>query len=153
MASLKIQKLSKRIKERVGFIFLNEINDPRLGRPTVTRVDLARDLRSCTIYYSVLGEETEQRTTERALEAARGYVQRKVAEILSTRNTPILTFKFDRSIAGSVRIGRILEDLARERGEGPEDAAGESDESENESEASESGPDPDANDSRTDERG
>ncbi len=138
MASIKILKLSQRIKERVGTIFLNEINDPRAGFLTVTRVDLARDLRSCTIYYSVLGTESDRRTSARVLEHARGHIQRKVAEILSTRSTPILTFEYDPSIEGSVRIGRILNDLAAERSGAPDD-----------SETSHAGEETDAEEDRT----
>ncbi len=131
-ASIKIQKLSARIKERVGQLLIAETNDPRMGFVTVTRVDLARDLKTCDIFYSVLGSDADQRTTDRALQDARGFIQKKVAQILRTRTTPHITIKFDPGIEGAVRISKIIEDIARERepdepdeAEAVESAAGE----------------------------
>jgi len=127
--SIKIRKLTRRIKERAGEILLTEINDPRLGFVTVTRVDLSNDLSHCTIFYSVLGDEAQRRTTERAMADARGYVQRRVAEILRTRTTPALDLRFDPSIEGVIRVARILDGIARERDEEPRsaDAPGDAD--------------------------
>jgi len=108
---ITIRKLEKRIKERVGMIFVDEVNDPRWGFVTVSRVELARDLGHCTVHYSVLGSDADRRNVERALETARGFVQRKIAAILRTRTTPSLDFRFDPSVAGAVRVSKILSGL------------------------------------------
>ncbi len=111
---ITIRKLTARIQERVGMIFVDEVNDPRWGFVTVSRVELARDLSQCRIFYSVLGSDADRRNVERALENARGFIQRKVAAILKTRTTPSLEFRFDPSVAGAVRVGKIISDLPPE---------------------------------------
>jgi ribosome-binding factor A len=114
MGSVKIEKLAQRIKERTGEVLLREMNDPRFGFVTVTKVKLARDLRHCTVFYSVLGNDAEKSKIASALDHARGFIQRKVAEVLHTRTTPILEFRYDQSVEGSVRVSRLIDEVARE---------------------------------------
>jgi len=114
MGTQKIERLAKRIKERTGNVLLSEMNDPRLGFVTVTRVQLARDLRHCLIFYSVLGPETERAKAASALEHARGFVQRKIAEILRTRTTPTIAFKYDESVEGSIRVSKLIDEISKE---------------------------------------
>ena len=65
-----------------------ELQDPRLGMVTVTRVKLSADLRHARIFYSSMGTDAERRTIERALEHSAGHIQRLVASRLTTRTAP-----------------------------------------------------------------
>jgi len=129
MAGSKANRLAERIRERVANVVLFELNDPRIGFCTITRVKLAKDLSTCHVFYSVLGTEGDRSKVQHALDAATGFVQREVAKVLHTRVTPRLTFHFDESVEGSIRISALLDKLNQERGEsGESDDAGEADE-------------------------
>ena len=52
---------------------------------------------------------------------ARGFVQTRVAKEVKLRFAPIIKFLLDESIEKSIRVSKILDDLARERGEDPEE--------------------------------
>ena len=111
----RIERLSKLILRRAGEVVSQELKDPRLGLVTITRVRLADDLKSAEIFWSVLGEEAERGLSTHALDHARGHIQSEIAQIMHTRVTPTLSFHFDESIEGAIRVNRIIDGLTRER--------------------------------------
>ncbi|MHC4780148.1 MAG: 30S ribosome-binding factor RbfA [Planctomycetota bacterium] len=120
MASpLRRKRVAERVKQEVGEILLSEIKDPRMGMISVTRVKISPDLRSAGIFVSILGDEAEKHVTMQALKHARGYIQTQVAKRIDIRFAPIIKFHLDESIEKSIRVSKILDDLARERGEDP----------------------------------
>ncbi|MAG55977.1 MAG: ribosome-binding factor A [Planctomycetes bacterium] len=128
MASIKIERLQEMIRQKVATVVMRDLADPRLGLITITKVDLARDMSSAKIYWSSLEPGGKRTAIEHALDQARGWVQREVARMLSTRITPQLEFSFDRAIEGVDRVSTLLreardEDVeaARARGEFDED--------------------------------
>lgn len=125
MTSRKIEKLSHLIQEKISRIVLYELNDPRLGFLTITKIKLSKDLKSCIVFYSQIGTEADHVKTAHALESARGYVQRAVAQSLRTRQTPILQFKYDHSIEGSIRVSQIIDRITREREQREKETGGE----------------------------
>src|SRR5215204_2026241 len=70
----RTQQMSEFLREEVVDIIRSEIDDPRLGFWTVTRVEVLPDLRSARIYVSVLGTDGERKETIAALRGAAGMV-------------------------------------------------------------------------------
>jgi ribosome-binding factor A len=103
------QRLSELIRTTVSEILL-DLKDPRLEMVTITRGEVAKDMRTAKIYFSVLGEEEQQRTAQRGLEAARGKVQAELRNKIRVRYTPVLRFEFDPALAGSLRIAQLLKE-------------------------------------------
>ena len=114
MASIKIKRLREQIRQKVATVLVRDISDPRVTMVTVTRVELTRDLSLAKIYWSSLAEDAQRRTIERGLEDSRAWVQREVAQILSTRTTPTLQWCFDESVRGSARMAEIIQDVREE---------------------------------------
>lgn len=107
----KIEKLARKIQKDISDIVQRQMNDPRVGFISITRVDLSRDLKFAKVWVSILGQPNEQSKVMRALDHARGYVQSEVARRLRTRQTPILSFHQDKGIEQSIKISKILQDL------------------------------------------
>jgi ribosome-binding factor A len=131
MPSRSNQRLTEVIRQRAAHVILFELRDPRMGFVTITKVKLAPDLSTCVIYWSVIGTEGDKSKTLHALEHARLFIQRRVAEGLRTRSAPILSFEFDPSVEGSIKMGGLLKSLREERGE-PSPSAAEADADEGE---------------------
>lgn len=112
--SRRTERVSGLIQAVLGEIFQRKLKDPGLGFVTVTGVDVAPDLKSARVYYSVLSKGKEQRVTQKALERAGGFMQHEIAEALKLRFTPKLTFHFDESYEEGVKIESILERLQSE---------------------------------------
>jgi len=107
----RYEKVAEAIRQEVSNIVHDELNDPRVGFVTVTRVELTEDLRYAKIFFSVLGKEEDYKKTQAALDSALGFIRRLVAERLQLRFAPEIIFREDRSQEYSVRIEEVLNEI------------------------------------------
>src|SRR5437762_1236646 len=119
MKSHRLARVSEVIRETAANAILFEIKDPRVKNVTVTRAEVSADLQHAKVYVSVMGSEKEQKLTMHGLKSAAGYVQTKVAERLTTRFVPHITFVLDEGVKKSIEIARLIreenEQLAADR--------------------------------------
>lgn len=100
-----------------------EIRDPRLaGLPvTVTEVRVSPDLRNATVFVVPLGGSGDGEALIGALDKATPFLRHRVAQSVTLKYVPKLTFKIDVSFDEASRIDELLKnptvarDLARER--------------------------------------
>ena len=104
----RTQQMSEFLREEVVDIIRSEIDDPRLGFWTVTRVEVLPDLRSARIYVSVLGTDGERKETITALRGAAGFIRGHLKPRMHTRIIPDLDFRDDRSMEHAEEIDRTL---------------------------------------------
>ncbi|GAA4591777.1 ribosome-binding factor A [Actinoplanes octamycinicus] len=90
----KTRRHAERVRELVASL-VREIKDPRMGMVTVTDARITGDLREATVFYTVLGDATEQASTAAALESAKGMLRSRVGHALGLRHSPSLAFKAD----------------------------------------------------------
>lgn len=90
---------------------LTDLRDPRIENVTVTRVEVAPDMRSAKVYVSVMGTEAKQKLAVKGLESSAGFLQGKVADRIDTRYTPRLQFKLDDGVKKSIAIAKMLADV------------------------------------------
>ena len=95
MANPRVRKIADRIKVIVAEMLERRIKDPRLGFVTVTDVRVTGDTQHASIFYTVLGQETDLAGTEAALASARGLIRSEVAKQLGMRHAPSLEFHHD----------------------------------------------------------
>lgn len=112
--SRRTERVESLIQIELGEQILKKLKDPRIGFVTITRVNVAPDLKSARIYYSVLGKEKEKLDAGAALEHAKGFLQHQIAVSLKLRFTPKLSFHLDESLDESIRIDQILKTLEEE---------------------------------------
>jgi ribosome-binding factor A len=111
----RILRLQQLILEVAAETMQTEVEDPRLGIVTMTRVKLSSDLSRGTLFWSVLGDERTRRLTEKGMEAVLPLLQRRIAESLATRVTPHLSIRYDASMAKAQRLDEIFHRLEAER--------------------------------------
>ncbi|MEV6346061.1 30S ribosome-binding factor RbfA [Actinoplanes sp. NPDC051851] len=90
----KTRRHAERVRELVASL-VREIKDPRLGMVTITDARITGDLREATVFYTVLGDATEQASTAAALESAKGMLRSRVGHALGLRHSPSLAFSLD----------------------------------------------------------
>lgn len=120
----RMRRVSDRIKQIVASMLESRIKDPRLGFVTVTEVRVTGDLQHATVYYTVLGDETEQRDSAAALASARGHIRSEVGKQLGLRLTPTLEFSADVIPESAAQLERALAEAARRDAELARQAAG-----------------------------
>ena len=112
----RTQQMGEFLREEVVDIIRSEIDDPRLGFWTVTRVEVLPDLRSARIYVSVLGTDGERKETIAALRGAAGFIRGHLKPRMRTRIIPDLDFRDDRSMEHAEEIDRTsLRETVRAR--------------------------------------
>jgi ribosome-binding factor A len=117
--SKRTQQIGEEMLRILSETIQYEMSDPRVGFATVVNVEVSGDLQHARVYVSVMGDEEQQRETMAALEHARGFLRRQVAQELNhLRTVPDLSFKLDTSLAYSQRIGELLRQVEEERGQG-----------------------------------
>jgi ribosome-binding factor A len=133
MKSHRLARVSEAIREVAANAILFEIKDPRVKNVTVTRAEVSADLQHAKVFVSVMGTEKEQQLTMHGLHSAAGFIQSKVADRLTTRYVPHITFILDEGVKKSIEIARLI----REANEQSAAAAGPSEPGENEPDAGE----------------
>ncbi|MFA5275850.1 MAG: 30S ribosome-binding factor RbfA [Candidatus Omnitrophota bacterium] len=104
-------KVAEAIREEASLIIHDKLKDPRIGFVTITRVEVASDLRNASIFFSVLGNEEDYAKTQEALDSALGYIRKLISERINLKFAPEMIFRQDRSSEYSVRIQEILEEV------------------------------------------
>jgi ribosome-binding factor A len=118
--SVRTRRVNELLRAEISEILRREARDPRLDTMvSITEVDTSQDMRHAKVHVSVLGTDDERDDVMRALRSARPFVQRQLRQRLpDLRLIPELAFLRDDSIARGAQLSRLLDDLARERGEG-----------------------------------
>jgi len=111
MGQERVQRVAEEIKKEIGRIIHNELNDPRIGFVTITKVDLSRDCRFAKVYFSLLGSKKQLRDTQVGLARSKGFIRKLLAQKVKLRYTPEIVFKLDEGIEYSIHISQVLEKL------------------------------------------
>lgn len=103
------RRTGEQLREKLGYILLFEVSDPRLDLVTLTGAEVSVDRTYARVYVSCdperYGEVLE------ALESARGRIRSLLARSLDWRVVPELDFRIDRSTDAAETIARALENV------------------------------------------
>lgn len=113
MSEARARRLAEVIHEVVAEALKFKVKDPRLGFVTVTDVRVTADLRDATVFYTVLGDATEQEATAAALRSATGLLRSEVGKETGVKFTPTLTFVPDAVPENARHIEELLRDAAQ----------------------------------------
>ena len=111
-------RVGAEIHRELAFLLREEARDPRLSAVTLQEVRVVRDLSHAKVFFTLL--DTEQaKATEGALNKAAAFLRRRLAQTMSLRSVPRLTFVYDTSIEAGVRVSSLIEQaLAKDEGRG-----------------------------------
>ncbi len=124
------------VRETAANAILFELKDPRVKGVTVTRAEVSADLQHAKIFVSIMGTEKEQQLTMHGLKSAAGYIQTKLADRLTSRYVPHVTFVLDEGVKKSIEIAKIIREenerlaATRPQGEAAEVGSGQDEEDE-----------------------
>jgi ribosome-binding factor A len=120
----RARKLADRIKVVVAETLELRVKDPRLGFITITDVRITGDLQQASVFYTVLGDETQKAESAAALESAKGVLRSEVGKQTGVRHTPSLTFFADAVPENAAYIEDLLAKVAAADAEVLRSAAG-----------------------------
>ena len=115
MDTHRSKRVSEALREELGELIAYELTDPRIGDATVTEVLVSPDMRHAQIRLHLSPDASEQRDTIQALDGARHFLRRQLAERLSLYRVPELHFEADVAGDGNGRMEYLLKRVRRGR--------------------------------------
>ena len=122
MPSLRLQRVRELLKREIGEAVRREFHVNEAGLITVNDVDVAGDLKSATVFISILGNPEQQKRGFQMLTEHRIRIQGLVARAVVLKYTPTLRFVFDDSIVRGNRVLQIMEELEKSTPAGEKDS-------------------------------
>ena len=116
MATRRQEKVARIVKEAVSDAIAHHLSDPRIsGFVSVTRVDMAADLRNANVYISVFaGNEADQNKAFAAITHARSRIQSLLASQVQSKFCPVLHFYKDEKFKKTLDILNLIDRAAKE---------------------------------------
>ena len=105
--------LSSLLHRRLSEVLLFESNDPRFRKVTISRVEASGNLTFAKVFVSTYPPEGHDDLIK-SLNNASGFFSRQLGQVLKTRNTPQLLFKYDSGFDYSDEIETLLQEVLPE---------------------------------------
>lgn len=104
------------VKEAVSSAIARDLNDPRItGFVSVTRVEMAPNLRSADVYLSIFGADAKaQERTFIAINHAKSRIQSLLAAQIQSKFCPVLHFSKDDKYKKTMEILNLIKQAADE---------------------------------------
>lgn len=116
MDSHRAERISEALREELGELIAYELSDPRIHDAAVTEVLVSPDKRHAQVrlHFSGTGTQQQQETID-ALDGARHFLRRQLAERLNLYRVPELHFEADISSSENGHIEHLLKRIRRGR--------------------------------------
>ena len=116
MATRRQEKVARVVKEGVSDAISHHLSDPRIeGFVSVTRVEMAADLRNADVYVSIFGkDESSQNKTFAAIIHAKSRIQSLVAGKMQSKFCPILHFYSDEKFKKTLETMKLIDQAVSE---------------------------------------
>ena len=115
MDTHRAKRVSEALREELGEMISYELSDPRIGDATVTEVLVSPDMKHAQVRLHFGNTPGDQQQTIQALEGARHFLRRRIAERLNLYRVPELHFEADVSSAVTGRMEHLLKRVRRGR--------------------------------------
>lgn len=113
MPSFRLQRIRELLKREIGETIRREFHVEEAGLITVNDVDVAGDLKTATVFVSILGTPDQQKKGLQSLAEHRIRIQGLVGRAVVLKYTPTLKFVFDDSITRGNRVLQIIGELEK----------------------------------------
>ncbi|MSR43516.1 MAG: 30S ribosome-binding factor RbfA [Pedosphaera sp.] len=113
MAPRRQDRVRELLKRAVGEVIRREISVSEGGLITVNDVGVTPDLKSATVFISILGGPEQKKKGQSILNEKGVWLQMQVAREIILKYTPRLRFVVDDSIERGNRVLHILEELEK----------------------------------------
>jgi ribosome-binding factor A len=106
------ERVADQIQREVAEIIAQELEDPRIGRVTVSASSLSKDLSNATLFITMPADGDVQRALE-GLNRASGFVRKRLGQRLRMRYVPRLRFAHDETLDRATRVGELIDAAIR----------------------------------------
>lgn len=115
MENHRAERVSEALREELSELISYELTDPRIGDAIVTEVLVSPDKRHAQVRLHLTSDARQQKQTLEALEGARHFLRRTLAERLNMFRVPELHFEADVELSAGSKVESLIKRIKRGR--------------------------------------
>ena len=108
--SQRAQRVGEQIQRELGELLRDDVKDPRVGRVTITAVEVSADLSHAKIFVTHLAGREHAEEAEQALQHTAGFLRRELSRRMQLYSVPQLHFTYDDSIESGMRLSQLIDE-------------------------------------------
>jgi ribosome-binding factor A len=112
--SYRINRIQEQLLRELSDI-VQKLKDPRVRMVTVVDTEVSKDLRHAKMFVSSLGDKQEQEEAIAALDKARGFLRREIAQRLRLRMAPEIHVVYDNTSERAAHLTSLIDGLGLEQ--------------------------------------
>jgi ribosome-binding factor A len=118
LAGKRATRVGDQILKCAASLLMHKVRDPRVAGVTLTGVQLSRDLKNATIFFSLIGDKDAVKKAQAGLDSTKGFIRREIGIEVNLKSTPDIVFKYDPTLATGDHLERLFHKIkAEESGE------------------------------------
>jgi ribosome-binding factor A len=103
-------RVADQIQRELSQLLRDEVKDPRVGRVTITGVEVTSDLSHAKVFFSHLAGREHADEAVQALQHTAGFLRSELSHRLGLYSVPQLHFTYDDSIESGMRMAQLIDD-------------------------------------------
>jgi ribosome-binding factor A len=107
--SQRAERVADQIQRELAVLLRDEVKDPRVGRITVTSVEVSADLSHAKVFFTHLAGREHADEAVHALQHTAGFLRTELSHRLKLYSVPQLHFAYDDSIETGMRISQLID--------------------------------------------
>lgn len=111
----RAQRVGALVQRELAECLRSEVDDPRVGRVSITEVTVTRDLSLATVYVTQVGNVDDAERSLEGLNRAAGYLRRLLSRRLAMRTVPALRFRYDTSVERGAELSKLIDEVTGAR--------------------------------------
>ncbi|WHL24987.1 MAG: 30S ribosome-binding factor RbfA [Candidatus Blochmannia vicinus] len=106
----RTQRVSQEIHKNISIILQHKIDDIRIGKPTVSGVQVSKDLKNANIFVTFIDKDSPEEINSAivTLQRASRFIRFLLANTMCLRIIPILLFKYDSSLSEGTKVCDLI---------------------------------------------
>ncbi len=112
--SQRAHRVGDQIQRELAQLLRDEIKDPRVGRVTITSVEVTADLAHAKVFFTHLAGREQADAAVHALQRTAGFLRSELAHRLSSYSVPQLQFVYDDTIESGIRLSQLIDEAVAE---------------------------------------
>ena len=108
--SQRAQRVAEQIQREVAQLLRDEVKDPRVGRVTITAVEVSADLSHAKIFVTHLAGREHAEAAMQALQHTAGFLRTELSHRMQLYTVPQLHFAYDDSIETGMRLSQLIDE-------------------------------------------
>ena len=108
--SQRAQRVGEQIQRELAELLRDHVKDPRVGRVTVTAVEVSSDLSHAKVFVTHLAGAEHADEAVTALQRTAGFLRTELAHRMQLYSVPQLHFVYDDSIESGMRMSQLIDD-------------------------------------------